>query len=259
MSKVLVITGGSSGIGRATATLFAAKGWQVFDLSRHAAEEKPNIKHIYCDVSLEESVKEAVRQVYQFTEQIDVLIANAGFGISGPIETTSFADAKRQMDVNFYGAFNIVKAVLPKMRAKNAGRIIFTSSVAGILPVPYQAFYSASKAAINAFSLALQNEVREYNIKVSALLPGDVSTAFTASRIKTENTVYKNADKAVSAMEKDEQNGMKPEKMAKMMWKIAHKKNPAPLYIGGFIYQIFCLLDRLLPKRIVNRIEGLLY
>ena len=202
MDKVLVITGGSSGIGKATAILFASNGWKVFNLSRHTGKEQTeNITHIYCDVSSEKSVKEAVQQVYQNTKYVDILIANAGYGISGPIEMTPLQEAKHQMEVNFFGAFNIIQAIIPEMRKRRQGKIIFTSSVAGLLPVPYQAIYSASKAAINALALALQNELREFNIKVSALLPGDVSTAFTDSRTKTQGTIiYTRADKAVSLL-----------------------------------------------------------
>ena len=240
--------------------LFSQKGWKVFELSRHG-ESHDGIEHIDCDVTSPESVRQAVTEVLSRAEGIDVLISNAGFGISGAIEFTKLEDAKRQMDVNFFGALNAVQAVLPHMRERRQGRILFTSSVAAVLPVPYQAFYSASKAAINAMALALANEVREFGIRVGYLMPGDVATGFTAARDKSEQgaEVYTNIVKAVAAMEKDEQNGMRPEQMAQLFYKMATRRNPSPYYVGGLSYKVFCLLNRLLPTRFVNWIEGIMY
>ena len=154
--KTLVISGGSSGIGKATASLFAERGWCVFELSRHGAEEKAagQIIHIPCDVCSEDSCRTAIEEVLKHTDHIDVVISNAGFGISGSVEFTDIREAEHQMDVNFMGAVRFTQAVLPQLRQQRYGRIIYTSSVAAILAVPYQAFYSASKAAINAMALA---------------------------------------------------------------------------------------------------------
>lgn len=256
----LVITGGSSGIGLAAAQLFAQKGWQVFELSR-SGQSTHSVNHITCDVTSPNQTQAAIRSVLSLTDHIDLLIANAGFGISGAIEFTSPQDAHRQFEVNFFGVLNIVQAVLPSMREQKAGRIIFTSSVAAILSIPYQSFYSASKAAVNALALALQNEVRAYNIHVSVLMPGDVATGFTAARHKSEDgsEAYGRIHAAVAAMEHDEQSGMTPLHMARLLYRIATRRHPAPQYVGGFRYRLFCLLDRLLPKRLVNYILGSLY
>ena len=258
--NTLVITGGSSGIGKATAELFAARAWQVFELSR-SGQSADGITHIRCDVTHPEDTKTAMAEVIRRAGKIDLLISNAGFGISGAVEFTTPEDAHRQMEVNFFGALNSVQAVLPHMRERKAGRIIFTSSVAAILSVPYQSFYSASKAAINALALALQNEVREFGIYVSVLMPGDVSTGFTAARKKSEegSDAYGHIRQAVATMEKDEQGGMSPRKMAKDLYYIATRRCPAPQYIGGFQYQVLCFLDRLLPKRLVNWIVAQVY
>lgn len=256
----LVLTGGSGGIGQATARLFASRGWQVFELSRSGTNQQ-GIVHIACDVTSRQAVFAAIEQVMQQTDRIDVALSNAGMGISGPVEFTGEEAMHRQMDVNFFGAVYFVQAVLPVLRQQRDSCILFTSSVAGVLSVPYQSFYSATKAALNALALALQNEVRPFGIRVSCLLPGDVATGFTGARNKDEQgyAAYERAHKAIEAMEKDEQGGMKPEKMARLLWRMAHKKSPAPFYVGGFLYRIFCFLDRILPKRVVNRIEGMMY
>lgn len=258
--KTLLLTGGSSGIGKATAVLFKQHGWLVFELSRsgHSSE---GIIHVDCDVTNEQSVQHAVKEVMKQTDHLDVVFSNAGMGISGAIEYTKPEDAHRQMDVNFFGAFNLTKAVLPILRKQRSGRIIFTSSVAAILAVPYQAFYSASKAAINAFALALQNEVRAFGIKVSVLMPGDVATGFTGARIKEQagEDTYTHAKQAIEAMERDERGGMAPVAMAKKVYHIATCRCPRPEYVGGAIYRVFCALDIILPKRLVNWIEGKMY
>ncbi|MBP5476205.1 MAG: SDR family NAD(P)-dependent oxidoreductase [Paludibacteraceae bacterium] len=259
-SRTLLLTGGSGGIGKATAELFAARGWQVYELSRHGSSYD-RVVHVDCDVTSPEQVHRAVDEVLRQTDHIDVVISNAGMGISGPVEFTPVEEAKRQFDVNFFGALYLVQAVLPTLRNQQRGRIIFTSSVAAVLSVPYQSLYSASKAALNAMALALANEVRPYHIQVSCLMPGDVATGFTSARAKGTAglDVYPCAEQAVAAMEKDEQHGMSAKKMATALWRIATSRFPAPLNVGGWQYKIFCLLDRILPKRVVNRIEGMMY
>ena len=240
--------------------LFAERGWRVFELSRHG-QSHDGIIHIDCDVCSEQSTRQAIAEVLQQTDRIDVVISNAGFGISGSVEFTEIAEAERQMDVNFMGAVRFTQAVLPQLRKQHGGRIIYTSSVAAILAVPYQSFYSASKAAINALALALANEVREFGISVSVMMPGDVSTGFTDARRKSNagEEVYTGANKAVTTMEKDERGGMSPMQMARLFYRIATCRSPKPQYVGGFEYRVFCFLDRILPKRLVNWIEYKVY
>jgi len=260
MAKVLVISGGSSGIGKATASLFAERGWRVFELSRHGASHD-GITHVDCDVCDEQSTRTAISEVLKQTETIDVVISNAGFGISGPVEFTDIKEVEHQMDVNFLGAVRFTQAVLPQLRQQRHGRIIYTSSVAAILSVPYQSFYSASKAAINALALALANEVKNFGISVSVMMPGDVSTGFTDAREKSRagEEVYTRANKAITTMERDERAGMEPRQMARLFYHIATCRSPRPQYVGGFGYRVLCFLERLLPKRFVNWIEYEVY
>ena len=240
--------------------LFAERGWRVFELSRHG-QSQDGIIHVTCDVCDSTSAQNAIQEVMTQTDRIDVVISNAGYGISGSIEFTDITAAQHQMDVNFMGAVRFTQAVLPVLRQQKSGRIIYTSSVAAILAVPYQSFYSASKAAINAFALALANEVREFGISVSVMMPGDVSTGFTDARDKSTagEEVYRHAHKAISTMERDERGGMKPIQMAKLFYHIATCHSPRPQYVGGFQYRVLCFLDRILPKRLVNWIEHKVY
>lgn len=265
--KVLVITGGSSGIGKAAAELFADKGYTVYNLSRHG-EDSARVHHISCDVTRPDDCRKAIDTIMSAEGYIDVMISNAGMGISGAVEFTETDDWKRQMDVNFNGAVNITQAVLPHMRkcAANKGdrqapKIIFTSSMAAVFPIPYQAFYTASKFAINGFAMALRNELRPFGIEVSCLLPGDVKTGFTAARKESiaGSDVYTRMERAVQQMAHDEQNGQDPIRLARKMYSLAESRCPSPFSTVGLQYKLFRILLRLLPTRLVNRILYSMY
>lgn len=256
-----VVTGGTSGIGLAIVKEFVKRGAVVYALARREAELPEGARFIPCDVTDEASAASAVAQILSREGRIDLLVNNAGFGISGAVEFTELEDAKRQFEVNFFGTVNMTKAVLPAMREAGGGRIINLSSVAAVTPIPYQTYYSASKAAINAYTMALGNEVRGHNIKVSALMPGDVKTGFTAARKKSLEglEVYPSLEKSVKTMEHDEQNGMPPEALAKRAYYISTRKNPKPLYSCGFVYCLLSTLAKLLPCRFANWVLSKLY
>ena len=260
--KIAVITGGSSGIGLAAAALFARKGYFVYALSRRGGQSGENLHHLVCDVTDEAQVQTVFREIFERHGQIDVLVNNAGFGISGAVEQTDDAQAKKQLDVNFFGCFHCCKAAVPLMRKAGHGVIINISSMAAVLSIPFQSFYSASKSAINALTLALANEVRPFGITVCALMPGDVKTGFTAVREKTEDSanVYGDTLKnSVAAMEHDEQNGMSPQVLAQAIWRLSQKKHPKPLSTCGVQYRVFAALQKALPGSAVNRIVGAIY
>ena len=257
---VLIITGASGGIGKATALLFARQGYRVYGLSRTPYDSGP-VQHIPADVTKPDIIAGAVEQVLSQEGRIDLLICNAGFGISGPIEFTSLASARRQFDVNFFGAMTCIQAVLPHMRKQGYGRILCVSSVAGVLPIPFQSFYSAAKSALNALVLALANEVRPYGIRVAALMPGDIRTGFTAAREKILEgaQVYPALIPSVARMEQDEANGMDPGVIARRLYQLSRKRSLKPLYSAGLQYQLFVLLQKLLPCRLINWLVGRLY
>ncbi len=261
MNRVAVVTGGSSGIGRAVAQLLAQQGEIVYELSR-SGQSTETVRHIDADVTDPAQVEAAMAQIAQQQGRIDLLVNNAGMGISGAIEFTPAEHAHRIFEVNFFGTFNCCKAALPYLRKSSDPRIINMSSVAAPIAIPFQAFYSASKAAINSLTLALANEVRGFGVRVCAVMPGDAHTGFTAARQKTVAgaEIYgAEIERAVSAMEKDEQNGMSPEKVASVVLRAANAANPRPLYTAGGKYKFFVLLAKLLPVRALNWLVGKVY
>ena len=204
----------------------------------------------------------AVEKIIQAEGQIDIVINCAGFGISGAVEFTDIKDAKSQFEVNFFGTVNMNKAVIPFMRKQGGGRIINISSVAAVAHIPFQTYYSASKAAIESYTCALTNEVRPFGISVTAIAPGDICTPFTQARQKSfdGDDVYEGRiSKSVSSMEKDEQKGMSPEVAGRYIAKIALKKKVKPVYAIGFTYKFLSVLCKIFPCSFRNRVVGMLY
>ncbi len=257
--RIVVITGASNGIGKAAAAAFSHFGDRVFNLSRHDPND-PNSTFIACDVTDEAQCCAAIERVLSEAGRIDVLINNAGFGISGPVETTEIQAVQRQFDVCLFGAMRVLKPALPALR-QSRGTVLFTSSVAAVTPIPYQAFYSAAKAAINSVVMALRNELKGTGIRVAAVLPGDVKTDFTAKREKNavNEALYPNEVKSVAKMEHDEQHGMSPDRIAKRFYRLSLQKNPKPFCSVGFAYSAVLILVKILPARLANWILGKMY
>ena len=259
--SVALVTGGSSGIGLAAARALRDRGLTVFIVSRRPFTEK-GLHHLCADVADERQCAEAVEAVLRKTGRLDLLVNCAGFGISGAVEFTELAEAKKQMEVNFFGCVNMTRAALPHMRQRGSGRIVNISSVAAPAAIPFQAYYSASKAAINAWTAALANELRPYGVSVTAVQPGDIKTGFTAAREKSiagDEAYGGRISKSVAKMERDEQNGMDPAKAGAYIAKIAMKQHPKPVYTIGLGYKAICVLLKLLPSRLANWAIGKLY
>lgn len=261
MQKVAVITGGSSGIGLSTARALHQKGCKVYELSRRSFSD-PCLTHICADVTIESQIASAMEKILQAEGHIDIVINNAGFGISGAVEFTETEEAQRQFDVNFFGMVRVNHVFLPQMRKQGYGRIVNISSVASPIPIPFQTYYSAAKAAIDSYCMALANELRPYHITVCAIRPGDIRTGFTAAREKSvagDKEYHGRISRSVFKMERDEQNGMRPDKAGRFISRIALKKNSKPLVTIGLSYRLFTVLAKLLPCRLLNYIVGLLY
>ena len=252
--KVALVTGGSSGIGLATVRELVKCGVTVYEVSRRDTQIE-GATHLKGDVTNEETMLNIVNQIVATEGRLDILLCSAGFGISGAVEYTKTDDARHQFDVNFFGVANVVKAVLPVMRKQANGRIVIVSSVAAVAAIPFQTYYSATKAALNAYACALRNEVRPCGITVTAVMPGDIATGFTDAR---EKSPVGDADyggrisRSVSRMEKDERNGMKVEIVGKYLRRVCLKRRVSPTSTIGFGYKTLVILMRLLPQRLVS-------
>ena len=261
MSKVAVVTGGTSGIGKQTALALKAAGYTVYELSRRA-QGVEGLHHLVADITREELVDAAIGEVLRQEGHIDVVVNNAGFGISGAIEFTKTEDAKRLFDADFFGMVNVNRAVIPHMRQAGAGRIVNLSSVAAAAPIPFQAYYSASKAAVRTYSLALASEVRPFGIEVCVIMPGDISTGFTAARRKScgGDDVYNGRiARSVAVMEHDERTGMSAQFAGQFVARRATQKHPKLICTMGRKYALFVFLMRILPTRTATRIVGRIY
>ena len=222
----------------------------------------PDVRHIVADITKEETLAAAVAQVMEAEGRIDLVVNNAGFGISGAIEFTTAEEAQRLFDANFFGMVRMNRCVVPIMRRQGGGRIVNLSSVAAPVAIPFQAYYSATKAAVNDYTMALANELRPFDVTVCAVQPGDIRTGFTAARekvIEGDDIYQGRIGRSVARMEHDEQTGMDPAKAGRFIANVAAKRSVKPLYTIGASYKFFVFLVRILPSRTLNRLVGLLY
>ncbi len=257
-SKIILITGASSGLGKACAEYLASKGCTVYGTSRNASSLTINhlpFTIIGMDVTQPSSVEAAVQTIINTHGHIDVVINNAGMGIGGALELATPEEIQLQMQTNFMGTVNVCNAVIPYMRNNKSGKIINLSSIGGVMGIPFQGFYSASKFAIEGYSEALSLELHPFNIKIVLIEPGDFSTGFTANRKISEATQnskhYKDAfNKCMTIIEKEENGGQKPIKLAKVMYKIIQSKHPKFRYkVGNFLQTNFARSKALIPGR----------
>lgn len=177
-TKTVLITGASSGLGAAMAERMVSLGWRVFGTSRKPHDPENGIEWIAMDVCVDASVEAALGELFAATPHLDGLVCNAGWGIYGSVEETDLERARAQFETNFFGVLRVLTPVLRHMRERNAGRILLVGSLSGRAPIPFQAHYSASKAAIEALAFSLANEISPFDIDVSLIEPGDINTAF---------------------------------------------------------------------------------
>ena len=230
MQQVIIITGASSGFGKATAEMLSKKGYTVYGLCRRQMQDS-TIKYRQCDVRNHENIHTVVEQIVAEQGRVDVLINNAGMGIGGALELATEEEIDLQMGTNFMGCVNMCQAVLPYMRRQRAGKIINLSSIGGLMGLPYQGFYSASKFAIEGFTEALSAEVRGFGIRVCMVEPGDFATGFTGSRKNSQPTlddpdygpIFK---RSLAIIEKEENGGLQPEVLARRIVRLVEKKDP---------------------------------
>lgn len=261
---VVFITGISSGFGLETAKLLSQEGHTVYGTVRRSVEPLPKVNYIQLDVRDRDAVAKAVNDIVAKEGRIDVLVNNAGMGIGGPLELATEEEIRLQMDTNFMGLVHCVDAVLPHMRKQKSGTIIALSSIGGLMGLPFQGFYSASKFAIEGYCEALRLETQTFGVKVVVLRPGDFSTGFTGSRKKVDNEaaleaypIYKTA---IEKVEHDENGGLKPEVLARKINAIINKRCPRHGYVVASLEQkLSVFLKRILPAKWFAQILGSYY
>lgn len=240
--RIVVITGASSGIGLGLLNHFEKAGDVVLDISLDG-------KDYQCDISDQKALKKVVDDIYKTYGNIDILISCAGYGLSGAVELIDESAAKKEFEVNFFGTANLCKYAIPRMNQN--GKIILLSSAAALFPVPFKAYYCASKSAVDSFARCLKMELAKTNIQVTSICPGDIRTNFSANRVKDYQTNERYGDSIKFVTEptaKTEAKRMSPEKAIAKIYNICEKEKLKPRYIIGFKYKCLNFCRKILPN-----------
>ena len=258
--KVVLITGGSSGIGKSIGEYLSDRNFKVYGTSRNP-QNQTNSKFplVALDVTKVETIKDAVASILEKEGRIDVLLNNAGVGITGPLEETPDIEIKRAFDTNYFGPLNVIKAVLPHMRKQGAGLIINITSIAGYMGLPYRGIYSASKGALELTTEAFRMELKDFNIQMTNVAPGDFATNIAAGRFHApviKGSPYETSyERTLNIMNDHVNHGKDPQEMAKAIYKIINTKNPRGHYKVGEPLQKFSIaLKRILPDKVYEKI-----
>ena len=259
MSKVILITGASSGIGAITARYLTAQGYRVYGTSRNPKKTDQEFELTRLDVHDKQSIDEAVAEVIRKEGRLDVLINNAGMGITGPIEETPTDEMRRVFETNFFGAIEVIKAVLPQMRKQKSGLIVNVTSIAGYMGLPFRGVYSSTKGALELITEALSMETKPFNIKVTNVAPGDFATNIASGRY--HSPVVKNSPYAetyqrnLDLMNEHVDSGKDPIMMAKAIGRIIESSDPKIHYkVGEFMQKFSIVLKRVLPDKIYEKL-----
>jgi len=260
MSKVVLITGGSSGIGKSVGEFLQDKGYKVYGTSRNP-KNYPNSKFpiVALDVTKPETISTCIAEVLKQEGRIDVLINNAGAGITGPIEEIPDAEIKRNFETNFFGPINVIKATLPVMRAQNSGLIINITSIAGYMGLPFRGVYSASKGALEIITEAFRMELKDFNIEMTNVAPGDFATNIAAGRYHApvlKDSPYKEKyGHSLKTMDEHVDEGGDPKEMAEAIYKVIETKSPKIHYkVGAFMQKFSIVLKRILPDKVYEKL-----
>ena len=262
--RVVLVTGASSGIGYACAELLAARGYRVYGASRRPVAS-PLVEPISMDVRDDASVHDAAAQIIAREGRIDIVVNNAGIAIAGAVEDTSIEEAREQFDVNFFGVMRVCRAVLPALREQRTGYIVNIGSIGGLVAIPFQGLYSASKFALEGLSESLRLEVSRFGVHVVLIEPGDHRTGLTGNRRNTmdsqSNPAYRDRfQRAVERMAAYEQHGPEPQAVAHLLLRIVNNPRPRLRYATGPIPERAAIwLKRLMPYSVVEKVMDFYY
>ncbi|MEC4005854.1 SDR family oxidoreductase [Flavobacterium sp. SUN052] len=259
MEKVVLITGGSSGIGKSIGEFLHAKGFVVYGTSRNPERISNSVfPLIALDVRNVDSIQKAVAEVISKSGRLDVVINNAGVGITGPIEEIPTAEIKNNFETNLFGPIEVMKASLPQMRVQKSGLIINITSIAGYMGLPYRGIYSASKGALELITEALNMEVKSFGINITNVAPGDFATNIAAGRFHApliQGSAYEIPyGNTLKMMDEHVDSGSNPNEMAEAIYRIIQNPNPKIHYkIGIFMQKFSIVLKRILPDKMYER------
>lgn len=259
MSKVILITGGSSGIGKSIGTFLHQKGYIVYGTSRNPNQVKDSVfPLLQLDVRDVDSIKTAVSELIQKEGKLDVVINNAGVGITGPLEEIPTLEIKNNFETNFFGPIEVIKAVLPQMRSQQSGLIINITSIAGYMGLPYRSVYSASKGALELITEAIRMEVKPFGIQLTNVAPGDFATNIASGRYHAplkEDSAYKIPyGNTLKMMDEHVDSGSNPDEMAFAIHKIIETPQPNVHYkVGSFLQRFSIVLKRILPDKLYEK------
>ncbi|MGX1023156.1 SDR family oxidoreductase [Psychroflexus sp. MBR-150] len=260
MPKVVLVTGASSGLGQAIAEYLTKQDYIVYGTSRHPKSDKINgVIFKALDVTKPETITSCVENIISTEKRIDILINNAGVGITGAMEEIPLKEAKAHFDTNFFGPLTVINTILPFMREQNNGLIINITSIAAHMGLPFRGMYSASKSALAKVTEAYRMEIKEFNIKMVNLAPGDFATNIAQGRfhspLKENSPYYKNYKASLELMDEDVNQGENPIKIAKKVHQIIQNSNPKVNYKSGAFLQSFSVtLKHLLPQKLFEKI-----
>lgn len=252
--RVAIVVGGSSGIGRETALKLSARGFRVFNISRTPFRGE-RVRTITADAAQEGELTKAIASAGEETGALDLLVYSAGFSMAAPVEYAGSGDYRYLFEVNYFGAIEAIRAATPYLK-RRGGRVILVGSLGGEMPIPYDGFYSSSKAALQMLARECDMELRPQGIRVSALLPGGTATDFTFNRRvygEEENKNYASAvKKASAALANMEQGGENPSLVAAAILRLAEKKNPPPVCSVGGKFALVRFMNKVLPERVTD-------
>lgn len=241
MTKVILITGASSGIGKSIGEFLHNKGCIVYGTSRNPERITNSVFPLLAlDVRNTESIQNTIQKIITLSGRLDVVINNAGVGITGPIEEIPSAEIKNNFETNFFGPIEVMKAALPQMRSQKSGLIINITSIAGYMGLPYRGIYSASKGALELISEALSMEVKPFGINITNVAPGDFATNIASGRFHApviKDSAYESSyGTTLKMMNEQVDSGNNPIEVAQAIFEIIETQNPKIHYkVGSFI------------------------
>ena len=259
MSKVILITGGSSRIGKSIGEFLTQKGYTVYGTSRNPDKVKETtFPLLTLDVRDVNSIQHAVAILLEKEGRLDVLINNAGVGITGPLEEIPTVEIKNNFDTNFFGPIEMMKAVLPQMREQKSGLIMNITSIAGYMGLPYRSVYSASKGALELITEALRMEVKAFGIEITNVAPGDFATNIASGRyhapLNPDSPYQIPYGNTLKMMDEHVDSGSNPNEMAFAIHKIIETIKPNGHYkVGSFLQRFSVVLKRILPDKMYEK------